>query len=83
MPVVFYLDLSQNNITEVKSQTFDGLLQLQLLNLTENGLTEIPNGAFKGNFFKTVICYFSLIPNAHSIICFDFIVQFMFVIYVY
>jgi Leucine-rich repeat (LRR) protein len=45
---VFYLDLSQNNITQVESQAFDGLLQLQLLNLTENSLTEIPNGAFKG-----------------------------------
>lgn len=51
LPVVFYLDLSQNNITKIESQAFEGLLQLQLLNLTENGLTEIPNGAFKGKFF--------------------------------
>jgi len=47
---VFYLDLSQNNITQVESQAFEGLLQLQLLNLTENSLTEIPNGAFKGQY---------------------------------
>lgn len=54
LPVVFYLDLSQNNITQVESQTFEGLLQLQLLNLTENGLIEIPNGAFKGNNLLSV-----------------------------
>jgi len=47
---VFYLDLSQNNITQVESRTFEGLLQLQLLNLTENRLYKIPNEAFKGYF---------------------------------
>jgi len=55
---VFYLDLSQNNITQIESQAFDGLLQLQLLNLTENSLTEIPNGAFKGQYIiYKIICY--------------------------
>lgn len=57
LPVVFYLDLSQNNISRVEPQAFDGLLQLQLLNLTGNGLNELPNGVFKGKFILYLILF--------------------------
>lgn len=67
LPVVFYLDLSLNNITQIEPHAFDGLLQLQLLNLTENDLNELPSGALKGKFIILLILsgYWTIIKTTY------------------
>lgn len=52
MPVVFELNLASNNIHNVTVKAFEGLLQLLVLNLKNNNLTRIPNGAFTGALFS-------------------------------
>lgn len=48
MPVLFELDISDNNIANVSSRAFEGLLQLIRLKMNNNNITVIPNGAFQG-----------------------------------
>ena len=48
LPIVFELNLADNQIGNVSERAFEGLLQLLTLNLTNNNLRHIPNGAFRG-----------------------------------
>lgn len=45
---MFELNVADNQIQNVSTRAFEGLLQLLTLNLTNNRLTRIPNGAFQG-----------------------------------
>lgn len=45
---MFELNLANNQIWNVSTRAFEGLLQLLTLNLTGNKLSHIPNGAFQG-----------------------------------
>lgn len=44
---MFELNLANNQINNVSSRAFEGLLQLLTLNLTNNNISYIPNGAFQ------------------------------------
>lgn len=46
--MVFDLDLSDNQISEIEDLAFTGMLQLRELYLRNNRLNYIPNSAFKG-----------------------------------
>lgn len=48
MPVVFELNLFNNNVSSISERAFDGLLQLLTLNLSTNAIKFIPPGAFYG-----------------------------------
>ena len=48
LPIVFELNLANNQIRNISQRAFEGLLQLLTLNLTNNEITHIPNGAFRG-----------------------------------
>jgi Leucine-rich repeat (LRR) protein len=47
LPVVFVLGLSHNQLWNISTQAFEGLLQLINLDLSSNNLTYIPPGAFQ------------------------------------
>lgn len=46
LPVVFEVDLHNNQISLINSHAFEGLLQLLTLNLSSNILRSIPTDAF-------------------------------------
>lgn len=48
LPIVFELNLANNQIHNINNRAFEGLLQLLTLNLTKNNISYIPNGAFQG-----------------------------------
>lgn len=48
LPIVFELNLANNQIHDISERAFEGLLQLLTLNLTKNDIKHIPNGAFRG-----------------------------------
>lgn len=48
LPIVFELNLANNQIRNISNRAFEGLLQLLTLNFTNNRLSKIPNGAFQG-----------------------------------
>lgn len=58
LPVVFELNLAHNNINNITSRAFDGLIQILTLNLTNNNITHIPNGALQGK-----LCFSNGIPK--------------------
>lgn len=47
LPIVFELNLADNQIHNISKRAFEGFLQLLTLNLTNNNISHIPNGAFQ------------------------------------
>lgn len=60
MPVVFQLNLADNKLETIANLAFDGLLQLIVLDLKRNNISNIPVEALKGKLLRTLINYYQL-----------------------
>jgi Leucine-rich repeat (LRR) protein len=70
-PVLNKLYINGNEIVEIEQRSFDGLLNLEIIDLSNNKLTKLPSGAFKDLInLKTLVLNDNLIKklNLESII---------------
>lgn len=48
LPVIFEINMANNQISNISVRAFEGLLQVLLINMTHNNISHIPNGALQG-----------------------------------